>query len=359
MRGLPSLVKQHLEKARDSALLAVEVYNKPAVQFKSGGYIVLMTIAWTALFHAIFFKRKAKPFYRKSKRRFEKIDGDYKHWELETCLKEYYRLDTQNPVKKNLEFFIPLRNKIEHRHLREIDPDIFGECQAMLLNFDDLTQREFGEKYCLRESLTFSLQLFPSSENLAKVAKHNSSSKSIIEFIKKYRESISPEVLQSGKYAFKAFLIQVANHQSQDALPIQFIHYDKLPEEQKEKLTPFIIGYKYKDAPVANADRFKPGEVVKKVQTGLGNPKVTRNGKQKDKFNVNVHALCWKRYGARPESNSKTPQVTNVKYCVWDNAHQDYVYTQEWVIFLIEELKDENKFNALFQKKTRQDETPS
>ena len=37
MRGLPIKVKEHLEKAHDSAILAVEVYNKPAVKFKSGG----------------------------------------------------------------------------------------------------------------------------------------------------------------------------------------------------------------------------------------------------------------------------------------------------------------------------------
>jgi hypothetical protein len=60
-------VKASLEKAADSALLAVEVYNKPAVKFKSGGYITLMTIAWTALFHAIFFRRKKKPFYKEAK----------------------------------------------------------------------------------------------------------------------------------------------------------------------------------------------------------------------------------------------------------------------------------------------------
>jgi len=40
MRGLPRKVKGALEKARDSALLAVEVYNKAAVKFKSGGYII-------------------------------------------------------------------------------------------------------------------------------------------------------------------------------------------------------------------------------------------------------------------------------------------------------------------------------
>lgn len=63
-RGLPLNVKLCLDKALDSALLSVETYNKPAVKFKSGGYIVLMCIAWTSLFHAIFFKRGIKPFYR-------------------------------------------------------------------------------------------------------------------------------------------------------------------------------------------------------------------------------------------------------------------------------------------------------
>jgi hypothetical protein len=68
MRGLPRQAKGALEKARDSGTLAVEVYNKPAVKFKSGGYITLMVIAWTSLFHAVFFKRKLKPFLQEGKR---------------------------------------------------------------------------------------------------------------------------------------------------------------------------------------------------------------------------------------------------------------------------------------------------
>ena len=72
-RGLPYNVKQCLEKSRDSALLAIETYNKPAVKFRSGGYIVLMVISWTSLFHAIFFRNKIKPYYRvKDSNRFEK-----------------------------------------------------------------------------------------------------------------------------------------------------------------------------------------------------------------------------------------------------------------------------------------------
>jgi len=102
-RGLPKSVKKCLEKSVDSALLAVETYNKPAVKFKSGGYIVLMVISWTSLFHAIFFKQKKKPFY-KTNNRFDKKDGDYCYWELSTCLKEYFKTDTNNPIRKTFNF---------------------------------------------------------------------------------------------------------------------------------------------------------------------------------------------------------------------------------------------------------------
>jgi len=88
-RGLPYNVKQCLEKSRDSALPAIETYNKPAIKFRSDGYIVLMVISWTSLFHAIFFRNKIKPFHRvKDSNRFEKKDGDYCYRELKECIKQ-------------------------------------------------------------------------------------------------------------------------------------------------------------------------------------------------------------------------------------------------------------------------------
>jgi hypothetical protein len=346
MRGLPRKAKGALEKARDSALLAVEVYNKPAVKFKSGGYITLMVIAWTALFHAIFFKKKHKPF-RKEHGRFLKIENDFKYWELAECLSQYFKTDTGNPVRKNLEFFIPLRNRIEHRSMPELDASIFGECQAMLLNFDEMLEKEFGAKYCLRECLSFSLQLFPSSESLVAAVMHHPDTKPVVEFIQQYRSTISPDITASGKYSFKAFLIQVANHKTDSALPIQFVHYDKLSEEDKEHVSQFGAMVKFKEVPVSNLDTIRAGDFVKKVQAALGNPKVERGGKQVDKFNLATHARCWKRYKARPPSGDSTPQETNWKFCVYDKRHNDYGYTQAWVGFLIEKLENTAEFDAV------------
>lgn len=350
MRGLPNNVKVSLEKAYDAALLAVEIYNKPAVKFKSGGFISLMNIAWTALFHSIFFQQKIKPFYKGENGRYLKREGDYYYWQLDECLRQYYKSDTTNPVRVNLEFFIPLRNKIEHKSLPEIDSDIFGECQAMLLNFDELIEKKFGGKYCLRECLSFSLQLFPSSKSLAQAVKHNPNVRPVVDFINSYRSAVSTEIFESNKYTFKAFLIQVGNHQSKEALPIQFVNYDKLNEDQKSELGKFVAMVKFKEVGISNVDKLKSGEVVKLVQTALGNPKVTRLKKQIDKFNSDTHIRCWKKYKVRPDRQSKHPDQTNAKYCIYDRPHNDYLYTKEWVEYLIEKMKDENEYQSLYKK---------
>jgi hypothetical protein len=351
MKRLGRKVKNALEKARDSALLAVEVYNKPAVKFKSGGYITLMGIAWTSLFHAVFFKKKVKPFC-KEHGRFLKIDNDFKYWELGECLSQHFKSDTGNPVRKNLEFFIPLRNRIEHRSMPELDANIFGECQAMLLNFDELVEKEFGATFCIRESLSFALQLFPSAEGLAAAIQHNPATKPVVDFIQQYRSTISAEVAGSGKFAFKAFLIQVGNHKSESALPIQFVHYDKLPEDQKKQLSNFAVMVKNKEVPVANPDTIRAGDVAKKVQTALGNPQVERGGKQVNRFNLSIHTRCWKRYKARPDGGSANPEATDWKYCIYDRRHNDYGYTQAWVDFLIEKLKDPAELDAVCRSET-------
>jgi hypothetical protein len=348
-RGLPYNVKQSFEKSRDSALLAIETYNKPAIKFRSGGYIVLMVISWTSLFHAIFFRKKIKPFRREEgSTRFKTLENDYCYWNLDECLKEYFKSDTQNPIRSNLEFFIPLRNKIEHKSLPEIDPDLFAECQALLLNYDKILEKEFGLDYCIRESLSFSLQLFPSSRNLAEAVKSNPDAKKVKDFINKYRSSLTTDILESGQYSFKAFLLQVANHKSADALPIQFVRYDDLTEEEKRNVNRIAALVKVKERPVSGKDLLMPGKVVEIVQQGLGNPKITKNGKTKNKFNPDTHTRCWKKYVVRPNNRDANPSNTDTRYCIYDEPSGQYRYTKTWTEFLIEKMKIEDEYNALY-----------
>ncbi len=252
MRGEPVIVKQLLQKAKDSALLAIEFYNKPAVSFKSEGFITMMCIAWTSLFHAYFFKNKIKPYHKKnenSKRsRYDTIpiklpDGkiikENKWWELSECLNNFYKSESNNPVRKNLEFFYKIRNMIEHRNNPELDPNLYAECQANILNFNNFLKEHFGEKHSLDYMLSYTIQMFKSNKNFLEATNGELKKKNaleIVEFIKSFRTSLSSDVFESPEYAYKAVLIQVKNHESKDTLPLKFINEKDLTDEQKEQL---------------------------------------------------------------------------------------------------------------------------
>jgi len=174
------------------------------------------------------------------------------------------------------------------------------------------------------------------------------STKPVGDFIQAYRSSVSPEIQASGKYTFKAFLIQVANHPSAEAVPIQFVHYDKLSTEQRKQIDQLAAIVKVKHVPVFNLDLMKPGEVVKKVQQGLGNPKVKRGGKEVPKFTSDTHTRCWKKYNVRPAGGSPNPYATNPQYCVYDKLNGNYGFTPGWVEFLVAKLKDDAEFSSLY-----------
>jgi hypothetical protein len=240
---------------------------------------------------------------------------------------------------------------IEHKSIPEIDSDIFAECQAMLLNFDKIIEKEFGTEYCIRESLSFALQLYPSIKSLNSAIIENPNAKTIVDFIKAYRSTITTEILNSGEYSFKAFLIQVANHESKSALPIQFIAFDKLDDAQKNSVNRVaaLVKNKFVTVPIANKDLFKPTEVVKQVQALLGDPKINKGKKQVDKFNMDTHTRCWKKYNIRPENSDPHPEVTVSKYCVFDVLNNIYGYSEEWVDFLVSELQNGANYRSLFK----------
>ena len=246
-----AIVKQLLQKAKDSALLAIEFYNKPAVSFKSEGFITMMCIAWTSLFHAYFFKNKIKPYYRKSRNSklgpYEKIkeylpDGnsieDIKWWDLSKCIKEYFK-DKDTPVRKNLEFFSGIRNLIVHRNIPELDPNLYGECQANILNFNQLLIDHFGLRHRIDYMLSYSLQMYSQPKNFIEATKRelkNKNAEQIIEFIKAFRSLLTDAIFSSPEYAYKAVLIKVKNHETKDAFAIRFINEKDLTDEQQQRI---------------------------------------------------------------------------------------------------------------------------
>jgi hypothetical protein len=84
------------------------------------------------------------------------------------------------------------------------------------------------------------------------------------------------------------------------------------------------------------------------VQENTGNPKIRKNGKEKDKFNQDAHTRCWKKYAVRPQQ-ADNPANTISKYCIYNALNNNYGYTKDWVDFLSQEMRDTEKFKALYE----------
>ena len=87
---------------------------------------------------------------------------------------------------------------------------------------------------------------------------------------------------------------------------------------------------------------FTSKEVSKKVKRELN--KVHGS---KIKFGSSNHLKCGINYEIRPIRGHEPKDDTNQDYCFYD-GNDNYLYTQEWIDFLIVELKDKSKFLSLF-----------
>ena len=127
IRNIDNYINPHIysfiEKAHNSTLLAVEIYNKPIVSYRTEGFIVLMMIAWTSLFHAIFLKKGMSIKYKKSD------IGNY--LDLRKCIRKYEGL-LNKEIDANLTLLIDIRDQIVHRENPEVADRLFGYCQSCL-----------------------------------------------------------------------------------------------------------------------------------------------------------------------------------------------------------------------------------
>jgi len=335
--------KYLLENSIESVLMAVEIYNKPKVQFKLQSYIALMVIGWTKAFHAYFHSKNIKYFYKKDGR-YIKRDGEYKTWELSKCLNEY-RLDSS--VKENIKFFIGLRNKIEHRNLIETDIELitFGECQSLLYNYESFIVDNFGKEYALGASLAFALQFSTYNSDEQKRSQKRQLSKDVNEikdYIERFRNTLTDDVFDSQKYSIKFLIIPKISNTKRGDLAIDFVREDSLTEEEYETITAVIKEKKIIQEAV-NVKKYKPAEVVKIIR---------RHFRMNNdiKFNASYHhALLCRYFNVRPHNKEADPFDTDARFCLYDDVHADYVYTKEWVRFLIEKLSPDpvEKFSEI------------
>lgn len=160
-RRIGSIRNELINKSREAALAAVQIFNNPNITFKSESYVVLMVVSWTYLMHAYYRGKEIEYRYYKEAGKSKRYDrtkhGAYKYWELERCLS-----DKNSPIDKdasnNLRFLIGLRHEIEHQMTSRIDDLLSARFQACALNYNQYIKELFGDEHSIEKHLSFSLQ---------------------------------------------------------------------------------------------------------------------------------------------------------------------------------------------------------
>lgn len=327
---LSQRTEELVTKSRESALLAVQVYNNPVLQFRTPSFIVHMVIAYTALFHAIFEEEGTDYRYYGNEGAVIKSDGEDKLWELTKCIDMYWK-DRTTPVRKNIEFFILLRNAVEHRWAPPLDFSIAAECQALLNNYETLLTDHFTRYYAIGVQIAVPIQISRVT-NSAKVDALRELQKTdtmfITQFIQRFRDGLSDEIFASMEYAFRVYLIpKPANRASSSDYSMEFVNADAPDIASLQKS---IVLLKSRQVQVANQGKYRPGDVVRVVQ------------EVEPRFRMHHHTQAWKYFRVRPQE--KSPRGCDVDYCQYDAAHNDFIYTEKWIERLKELVGDPVKW---------------
>ena len=271
-------------------------------------------------------------------------------WELAKSVKERWP-DAGEPVRANLEFFIGLRNRVEHRYSREqqaLAAAASGQAQALLLNYEQELTDEFGIASSLATKLRFPVFVgfFTDEGEKALVRLRQRLPTSVRTFIANYNAGLDPAVSADPRYELRLRVFQELAKQDTDSLAVQFTRYDDLTPEQRELVEQLgrkgnvIVRDRVRN--VVGAEELRPSDVIKAVQSRIPL-----------RFTTDDFQRAWKALGVRPPTNDPHPERTDERYCIYDYRHGDYGYKKAYVDKLVRECSTAEKFTRLTGKSAR------
>lgn len=311
--GLNRYDDEKLIRAREAMILAVQIFNSPAMKFKTEVFCMLANVAWTYLMHEYYA--------RKTPVSIHKPDGKT------LALSEMIArgdCPLSEGMKNNLKSLKILRDDVEHHLLGKGDVMWLGMFQACCLNFENAICQLFGDRLTLSTDLSFALQFAKLSlEQTTTVNKYEVPAH--IDAIDAHvTEGMTPEQLNNIEYQFQVAYTLVSAPKSKAN-----VHFIK-PDSAEGKEIHNVLTKK-----VISDDEYphKPGKVVKLVAKGSGK-----------KFTTHNHLQASRLYKVRPKNGAPQPENTDKDHCIYHAAHKDYTYSDAWVTKLIAAAKDPAEF---------------
>ncbi len=335
-----------VEASRDEASLAVRLYNDPAEVRSFEGFVIHMHLAWLYLLHAQLTRDGVDYRYCRTDnpRLLDKVGGEPKRWELAKCVKERWP-DEKDPIRANLEFFIGIRNRVEHRYARQqqaLAAVVGGQAQALLLNYEEELVTQFGPAASLATRLRFPVFVGSFTDEGERTLRklRGSLPASLRTFISEYHAKLDPTTSDDPRFELRLRVLQELAPKDPDALAVQYTRYDDMSPEQREAVEALgrkgVVVIRERQRGVVGHGLLKPTQAAKKVEEQIP-----------FKFGIGHFIKAWQKLQVRPEGGAANPALTDERYCTYDSRHNDYGYTEAYVKKLVRELSAEAGFRAL------------
>jgi hypothetical protein len=312
--GLSPFQNERLVRAREAMMLAVQVFNLPALLFKIELFAMLSNVAWTYLLHE-FYDRKGI-----------KLEDTQGNTLLLSQMIKRGDCPLTKDVKKNLSAVKTIRDDVEHKVLASLGRSFYPLFQANCLNFEEAICALFGKKMSLGSTLSYALQFSKMSvDQLAQLQKYD-----VNDEINAINNHIIAEAETDGSEGMQ-YQFKVSYSFEKVSKGDASIVFTKNNPESDNK-------YEVVVQKVAADEHWphKPMAVVKAVKIASGTS-----------FSSHNHTQAWRKYAIRPKHGATDPAACNKKFCTYHPAHGDYTYSQDWVDKLVAAVKDSDELAAI------------
>ncbi len=132
---MTDIVEKLLEKSQEAFIVGIELYNKPTIQYRVEGFSFFICNAWELMLKAYLLREKGEQaiYYK---------DNPSRTISLDNCIRLVFTND-KDPLRKNLEQIIELRNTSTHFITEEYEQIYVPLFQANVLNYNDTLLRFF------------------------------------------------------------------------------------------------------------------------------------------------------------------------------------------------------------------------
>lgn len=334
-----------LEESRRQALVAIDFYNRPGDRRSYSDFIVHLHLAWQDLLLASRMKDNHQIYYKQKRKYVKNPDGSRKTWDLSRCLREEY--GDHHPIRKNLEFFIGLRNRIEHNFEDCILVVTAPEAHACIINYEAELIARFGDEFTLGNDLKIPIfihSLQPAEYDYMAEMRRGIP-KATLNYITEFMACLPEEISSDEKFCYRLALMPVKGPKTEADMALTFVNIHDLSEDEKLELMgkegSVIIAEKYRN--VVHGNEMLPKDISRRVEERIP-----------FRFTLNDFTRLRKNWEIGPiKSGAKKALPKSDTFCLYSPAFEQFLYTPRLLDRIVAALNTAEKYEETMGKKPR------